>query len=321
MKSSDETTPREADMTSTADIPSSRELEAEAISGLSRESMMQYRIRKFDIRVQLGRLAVLFVGWWLWWSETLWNGWEGLSVFGVQPFPNVNQTFRTSPAKTWDYFTEIYHEQLFWQDLWITAKEATIGFLIAAVLGIVFGVLFGQIPRLRKVFGPFTILVNAMPKIAFLPLILVVYGVGEMSKVVLVVLIAFFIVQVPTQAAVSLVNPDLDMVARTMGATQLQIFKKVVIPGIMPAILGALRLAAIVSVQAAVFGEIFAARRGLGQRLMTSANMLEYGDLFAIVAVLALIALLLNGVIGRAEQYLLRWRSDDQSGQVISASL
>ena len=157
-----------------------------------------------------------------------------------------------------------------------------------------------------------------MPKIAFLPLILVVYGVGEMSKVVLVVTISFFIVQVPTQAAVSLVDPDLLTVSRTMGASNRQLFRMVPLPAISPAILGALRLAAIISIQGAIFGEIFASKRGLGQRLITSANMLDYDGLFAMVFVLAAIALLINGVIGRAEKYFLRWQVGQQSTQVVS---
>ena len=193
-----------------------------------------------------------------------------------------------------------------------------LGFLIASVFGVVAGISLGSFRKLSKIFGPFIIAINAMPKIAFLPLILVVYGVGEMSKVVLVVTISFFIVQVPTQAAVSLVDPDLLTVSRTMGASNRQLFRMVTLPAISPAILGALRLAAIISIQGAIFGEIFASKRGLGQRLITSANMLDYDGLFAMVFVLAAIALLINGVIGRAEKYFLRWQVGQQSTQVVS---
>jgi NitT/TauT family transport system permease protein len=92
----------------------------------------------------------------------------------------------------------------------------------------------------------------------------------------------------------------------------------VTIPAISPAILGAMRLAAIMSVQATVFGEIFASKRGLGQRLITSANMLDYNGLFAIVFILAVFALILNGLIGLAEKRILRWQVGQQSTQVVS---
>ncbi len=318
MKSSEER-PREADMAESRGSESAPAISQDEVRAMvPNESIWSYRLRKFDIRVQLGRLVLILGFWWLWWSETIWNGWDAISLFGIQPFPNVSPVFRASPAGTWDYLVKVLPDSLFWQDAWVTMKEALIAFVIASILGVAAGIILGNFQRAQKIFSPFIILINAMPKIAFLPLILVVYGVGEMSKVVLAVIIAFFIVQVPTQAAVSLVDPDLITVARTMGASNSQIFRMVTVPAISPAILGALRLAAILSVQGAVFGEIFASKRGLGQRLITSANMLDYNGLFAIVFVLAIFALILNGVIGRAEKHFLRWQIGQQSTQVVS---
>lgn len=297
-----------------ADALSQEEVEAL----IPHESIWSYRLRQLDIPVQLLRIGILVGVWALWHYDVVWNGWEAFSVAGIQPFPNVPETFRASPGETWEYLTEIYHEKLFWQDLWVTVKEALFGFAIGSILGLLVGIVLGRFRRAAKTFGPFIVIVNAMPKIAFLPLILIVYGVGESSKVVLAVLIVFFIVQVPTQAAVALVDPDLDMVARTMGASQRQLFTKVTLPGITPAVFGALRLSAVISVLAVVFGEIFSARRGLGQRLITAANQLNYGDLFAIVFILALIALIMNGIIGFSERNALRWQANQQGGQVIS---
>ena len=318
MKSSEER-PREADMAESRSSESAPAISQDEVRAMmTEESIWSYRLRKFDPGVQLGRLALILGFWWLWWSETIWDGWDSLSIFGIQPFPNVSTVFRASPGATWDYLVECLPESLFWQDAYVTMKEAMIAFVIASVLGVGAGIVLGNFRRVAKIFGPFIILINAMPKIAFLPLILVVYGVGEMSKVVLAVIIAFFIVQVPTQAAVSLVAPDLITVARTMGASNNQIFRMVTIPAISPAILGAMRLAAIMSVQATVFGEIFASKRGLGQRLITSANMLDYNGLFAIVFILAVFALIVNGLIGLAEKRILRWQVGQQSTQVVS---
>ena len=318
MKSSDNT-PREADMTGNEVAGAATPISQEEIRAmLPSQSVWQYRRRKIDIPVQIGRIALILAIWWVWWSETIWNGWEAITIFGIQPLPNVHKVFRASPGGAWDYIYKYLPDGLFWADCWVTVKEAMVGFIIASILGIIAGITLGSFHRLSKVFGPFIIAINAMPKIAFLPLILVVYGVGEMSKIVLVVSISFFIVQVPTQAAVSLIDPDLLVVSRTMGASNIQLFRKVTLPAISPAIIGGLRLAAIISIQGAIFGEIFASKRGLGQRLMTSANMLDYDGLFAMVFVLALIALLFNGVIGRFEKYLLRWQANQQSSQVIS---
>ena len=342
MRSSDVDEPREADMADhvgLADALSQEEVDAL----IPHESIWRYRLRRLDIPVQLLRIAILFAIWALWHYDVVWDGltsisffgwdrvevfgWFGWSMtwfnwdasfFGIQPLPYVQETFRASPGETWEYFTEIYHEKLFWQDLWVTVKEALFGFAIGSILGLLVGIVLGRFRQAAKTLGPFIVIIIAMPKIALLPLTLIVYGVGETSKVVLAVIIVFFIVQVPTQAAVALVDPDLDLVARTMGASQRQLFTKVTLPGITPAVFGALRLSAVISVLAVVFGEIFSARRGLGQRLITAANQLSYGDTFAIVFILALIALIMNGVIGFAERKALRWQATQQGGQVIS---
>ena len=313
-----------SDQSKLADALNQNEVEAL----IPQESIWRYRLRRLDLPVQLMRIAILFGIWALWHYDVVWNGWTSVtvfnwfnwdvSVFGVQPLPYVQETFRASPGETWEYFTQIYHEKLFWEDLWVTVKEALFGFAIGSILGLLVGIVLGRFQKAAKTVGPFIVIINAMPKIAFLPLILIVYGVGETSKVVLAVVIVFFIVQVPTQAAVALVDPDLDLVARTMGASQRQLFTKVTLPGITPAVFGALRLSAVISVLAVVFGEIFSARRGLGQRLITAANQLSYGDTFAIVFILALIALIMNGGIGFAERKALRWQATQQGGQVIS---
>ena len=317
MRSSNVDEPREADMADEirlADALNQEEVEAL----IPHESIWRYRLRRLDIPVQLMRIGILVGIWMLWYYDVIWNGWDAFSVFGIQPFPNVHEAFRASPGDTWEFFESNYAEKLFWQDLWVTVKEALFGFAIGSSLGLFIGVVLGRIRRAAKTVGPFLVLINATPKIAFAPLILIVYGVGETSKVVLAVLIVFFIVEVPVQAAVGLVDPDLDMVARTMGASQRQRFTKVTLPGITPAVFGALRLSAVISVLAVVFGEMLTAKRGLGQRLQTAANMLSYDDTFAIVAILAVVALVLNGVIGFAERKALRWQSSHQGGQVIS---
>ena len=103
-----------------------------------------------------------------------------------------------------------------------------------------------------------------------------------------------------------------------MGATKLQLFNKVVIPGIMPAVFAALRLAAIYSMLSVVFGEFIASKRGLGQRLLVSVNQFNMASAFALMLVLAIVALLLNGIIGLMEKRVLKWQTVRRGGQVIS---
>ncbi|KAG1648571.1 putative ABC transporter ATP-binding protein [Nymphon striatum] len=117
MKSSEEPRP-------TADgvppVPTAEEVRAM----LPNEPTWKYWVGRIDIPVQLGRLALLIGMWWLWWSETIWDGWDSLSIFGIKPFPNVQPTFRASPGEAWAYLREVFVEKLFWIDFWVTVKEA-----------------------------------------------------------------------------------------------------------------------------------------------------------------------------------------------------
>jgi len=279
--------------------------------------LRRWRIRQLDIPTQLLRLLVLAIGFLVWEYELIFKG-VPITVFGFEPLPKINPIFYAVPTDVWKYLADYYHNLMFWKDLWVTLQEAIWGFVIGGSTGFIVGIVLGYFIRLQKIFGPFLVFANAVPKIAFAPILILWYGVDMGSKIALATIIVFFIVQMPTTAAVGLVDPDLNMLATTMGANKSQLFKKVVIPGIMPAVFGALRLAAIYAMLSVVFGEFIASKRGLGQRLLVSTNMFNMADAFALMLVLAVVALALNGVIGLAERRVLKWQTTRRGGQVIS---
>ncbi|MGE3619089.1 MAG: ABC transporter permease [Acidimicrobiia bacterium] len=263
------------------------------------------RVRdRIDVPVQVGRAAVFvaFVGLWSFGVEQEW----------------VRPLYSATPKETFDRLVELVSEGAFWRDLLVTLREAFSGWLIGSVLGLCVGMVLGRWPRLAKVFGPYLTFANATPKIAFAPLLILWFGIGESSKVALAVIISFFIVQVSTQAAVSLLDPDLTTVATTMGASELQRFRKVILPGILAAVFGAFRLAAVYALLAAVLGEFLASREGLGQRLITSTNLFDMPTAFALIIVLATLALVLNGAVGLVERRLMRWQSQSSRGPSVS---
>jgi ABC-type nitrate/sulfonate/bicarbonate transport system permease component len=180
------------------------------------------------------------------------------------------------------------------------------------------GLLLGRSLHAHRLFGPYLTFFNAIPKIALTPLFVLWFGVGEQSKVVMAILSVFFIVQVPTTAAVALVNPDLDPVATSKGANQIQRFGHIYLPGALSAVF-ALRLGAVIALLTVVFTEFLAAQRGLGQGLISSTNNFDMKTAFAIMIVLALLALASNGAVGLLERRLMRWKDISSScGSVIS---
>ena len=190
--------------------------------------------------------------------------------------------------------------------------------VLGSGLGFLVGLLLGSFKTVAKVLSPFLIFTNAVPKIALAPILILWYGVDIASKVALATIIVFFIVQIPVQAAVSGVDPDLDVVATSMGATQFQKFRFVVIPGILGPLFGALRLSSIYSILAVVLGEFIVSKRGLGQRLLYETNNFGMGKAIALITILAGLALVFNAIIGMMERKFLRWQDTEARGKVVS---
>lgn len=254
------------------------------------------RRRNFDPQV-LGiqiLILVVLIGLWHWSVEAEW-------------MPRI---YTATPIDTFHRLIELFQQPLFWNSMRVTLQETLFGWIFGCSSGLVAGLLLGRWSRAAAVFDPYLTYANATPKIALAPFFILWFGVGLDSKVVLAAVIVFFIVQVPTQAAVSQVSPDLNTVATTMGATEMQKFRMVVLPGIMAPVFGAFRLGAVYSLLAVVMGEFIAAREGLGQALITSTNQFDMRTAFALLIVLATLAVLINFLVSAVERRVLRWRTE-----------
>lgn len=282
-------------------VPGRPDIENLAAAGADHESS---RRRRLTVLIQVERLAVLIV------LLLIWN----LAVKEKW----INPLYAATPRNTFDHLFSLLGQHSFWTDFVVTLREALLGWAVGSAAGLVVGLVLGRSLHALRVAGPYLTFMNAVPKIALAPIIILWFGIGESSKVVTAILVVFFIVQVPTTAAVALVDPDLDAVATTMGANEMQRFSKVYFPGILAATFGALRLAAVMSLLTVVFAEFLAARQGLGQRLITSTNQFQMANAFALMIVLAVLALLVNGMIGIVERRVLRWQGSATKGAVVS---
>ena len=277
-------------------------------------------LKAIDLPVQFVRVGLLALIIWAWESRTIFKGWSPFSWLGwdYALFPEIIPLFQGVPSEAGEFLLDIWDDSLFWSDFWVTLQEALLGFLIGSSLGFIVGLLLGSFRKAAKVLSPFLIFTNAVPKIALAPILILWYGVDIASKVALATIIVFFIVQIPVQAAVSGVDPDLDVVATSMGAKQSQKFRFVVIPGILGPLFGALRLSAIYSILAVVLGEFIVSKRGLGQRLLSETNNFGMSNAIALITILAGLALLFNAIIGMMERRFLRWQDTEARGKVVS---
>jgi NitT/TauT family transport system permease protein len=183
-----------------------------------------------------------------------------------------------------------------------------LAFLLGSACGILVGMVFVTRPTVEALLSPILMALNAMPRIALAPLFLIWFGLGLGSKIAIGFSLTFFIVLSSTVAGGRGVNPDHITLARTLGASEEQIFRKFVLPSAVPVIFNGLRLGLIFALLGVVGGEIIASEHGLGQTLTVLAASFKTSGVFAVIILLALVGVCITWGMTWLENHLLRWR-------------
>jgi NitT/TauT family transport system permease protein len=200
-----------------------------------------------------------------------------------------------------------------WTQIWITMKEALLGFAYGVIAGIVLGILLGQNPFLADVLGPYIKVMNAIPRIVLGSIFVVWLGLGTSSKVLLAAVLVFFVVFFNAFQGVREVDRNLVNNARVLGASRLAITRHVVLPSALTWIIASLHVAFGFSIIGAIVGEFLGATQGLGLVIASSQNHFNPDGVFAAMLIIAVIALSAEGLIGLLERRLLGWRPPSQT--------
>lgn len=220
----------------------------------------------------------------------------------------LNPTFVSYPSQIAVQLYRGFETNSYWGPLGGTLYETFIGFAIASGLGIAVGALLYESSFLYDIARPFLTAINSVPRIALAPLFVLWFGLGSMSRIVLVFSLAFFIVLSGVYAGLSGTDPDLLLLAKFQGATRIQIFMKFTFPGAVPSIFAGLQLALIYSFLGAVVGEMLTGTTGLGAQLQLAESLFKTAEFFAELVVLVAATLVIAALIHVLERRLLRWR-------------
>jgi NitT/TauT family transport system permease protein len=188
--------------------------------------------------------------------------------------------------------------QLPWAVL-VSLNRVVQGFVYGAAVGVVLGLLAGAVRWIEDVLDPWVAAVYPIPKSALFPLFLLWFGLGDASKIATIAIGVLFLVLVNTITGVKSINPVLLKAARDLGATQLQVFTKVILPGALPNIFTGLRLGAGMALILVFITEIEATKAGLGFLLWEAFQLLDTTKVFAGVVTF--------GLLGVATTWLLQW--------------
>ena len=189
-----------------------------------------------------------------------------------------------------------------------TVYATAMGFVIGAVVGALLGVWLGVSPFASRLLNPYLNALNALPKVALAPLFVLWFGLGIESKIALAAVLVLFLVFLNTFAGVREVDQDLIDGARLMKATRTQVILKVIIPSAMSWVFAGLKIAMPYALIGAVLGEMIAANRGLGYLVQFSGSQFDTAGVFAVLFVIALLAVGLNALVELVQTRMERWR-------------
>lgn len=220
----------------------------------------------------------------------------------------VDPLFISSPSAIVAQLVHWIGDGTLYSNTVITVQEVILGFALGAAAGIVIGFALAILDTLGRVVEPYMIALYSIPKVALAPLFIIWFGIDIQMKVLLAAVTVFFLVFLNTLAGARSVDPELINAARLMGASSRQILVKVVLPGSMSGVITGLRVGVPYALLGAVVGELVASNRGLGYLMLDSASQFRTAGVFAALAVVVLIAMILNAAVNLLEARLTRWR-------------
>lgn len=213
------------------------------------------------------------------------------------------------PADVWDESIRMWSNGQMLRGLRESITVLVFGFLSAAVTGILLGLILGGFRVVGKIFDPFVNALNATPSAAWIPLIIVWFGLFTEAKVVVVWNAALFPILISTAAGIDQSDNDLVEMARSFGASRWRLFWQVMLPSALPSILSGLRIGAAVATVGTIIAELQMAQSGLGGMLNAAGNRFEMDKYFAVVIVVMVIGTLITGGLRLAENRLWNWRA------------
>lgn len=195
-------------------------------------------------------------------------------------------------------------------DGWVTLLEIIVGFAAGAAGGIIFGIILGFTPRLRRILMPYLQAIYGVPRPAMAPIFVLWFGIGILSKMMLIVSLVYFILVLYVLAGFRQINQTLLDLSSTLGASRLQMLQKIVIPSLLPAIYAGMKLGIGLAIVGAVVGEFISANAGLGHYILRASFSGDTVGIYAGLCGLALISLLLVAVLEVFDRRLFGWRPE-----------
>jgi ABC-type nitrate/sulfonate/bicarbonate transport system permease component len=248
-----------------------------------------------DFVFSAGAIVVLFLLW----------------FFGSK-FKLINPGYFPTPDTLASTFVDLlengYQGHSLWEHIGISLFRTLVGFFIGVIIGVPLGLLTGYSRRIGAMISPIMAFIRPIPPIAFIPMAVLYFGLGELGKIVLIVFVSFNYVQANAQAGAANFPIAYRRAAQSIGLTEWQTFMRVLLPAALPQIFTGLKVALALSWAVVVAAELVGAQTGLGFMISDAALLFRIPVVFIGVALIGVIGLMMNFALNYLEGKIVHWK-------------
>jgi NitT/TauT family transport system permease protein len=226
-------------------------------------------------------------------------GWEFGARAGV-----IDAFFWSQPSAIFNTLLIFFGTGDAWTDIGFTFRSTIFGFLLGTALGSLFGLSFWWSRNYAAIVQPYIICFESIPKLALAPLVILVFGIGLSSKVAIAMALTLVVSTLTTYAGVKALDPDGEKLFYSLGATRMQVFRKLVVPFCLPWIISVLRVNIGLALTGAIVGEFIASQHGLGRAILYAGQTYDIALVWVAVLALSTLAVVMYATVSWLESML-----------------
>ena len=220
----------------------------------------------------------------------------------------VKPVFLPAPSLIFKTFINLIRTDSFLEDIWFSVHTVIRGFAWGLVFGLPFGTAAGMSKSFEKIFGPLLNAIRQVPPLAFLPLIVLWFGIGDIGKMVVIAKAVFFPVFLNTLQGIRTVNREYVEVARVYEFSRYQLIRRVIFPGALPSIFVGIRFGAGLAWVMIVAAEMLSGRKGVGYILTRGQDLLQTDEVFVVIFLIGMIGFVIDKLLRDTEGHLIKWK-------------
>ena len=231
--------------------------------------------------------------------------WEGLGRLGAfDPF------IASSPVRVVRTVASLYMRHDLFPHVLTTFAETVAGFVSGTAIGVAFAVLLWFFPFLQRVLDPYLVVLNALPKIALGPILIVWVGAGPAAIIVMALLVSTVVTSLSVLSGFNESGLELERLMRSLGASRVQTFIKAVLPASVPTIMSALKISVGMSWVGVIVGEYLVSKRGLGYLIVYGGQVFKLDLVMASTVVLCIMATLMYVLVATLEKIIIKYKTE-----------